>query len=504
MTLLSRTLLKKGLPHAIKTGPVQEFPVRVMQFGEGNFLRAFIDWMFDELNQKGLFNGMVTMVQPIAQGMADAINAQDGLYTLLLRGVQNGQVVQQQQVITCVKNCLNPYTEWQAVTATACSPDLRFVFSNTTEAGIAYAPEAYVPGQTPTTYPAKLTALLYQRFQKFHGAADKGLIFVPCELIDKNGATLRQYMLQYAADWKLEPAFTDWLKSANTFVNTLVDRIVAGYPRNEIAGILAQLGYEDKLVDCGEIFHFFVIEGPKALAKELPYDQIGLNVCWTDNQTPYRTRKVRFLNGAHTSSITGAFLGGCDLVDEMMDDKVFGQFVETAIKDEIYCTVPLPDDEKTFFANSILERFRNPFAGHQLLSISLNSTSKWKVRVEPSLLDYVKIKGQLPKALAFSMASLICFYQAEKCGDGYVGKCRSNPYPIKDDADRVEFMSQAWKQWRQDQDSRKLAAAVLGQTAWWEMDLNTVSGLTDYVANAIASIKTVGMRAAVKKMLAEK
>jgi len=501
MEQLNRSLLKKGLPNGIKTGPVNEFPVKVLQFGEGNFMRAFIDWMFDEMNQKGLFNGMVTQVQPINAGLADMINAQDGLYTLILRGVQNNEVIQQQQVITCVKNCLNPYTEWQKTVDAACSPDVRFIFSNTTEAGIAYSPEAYTEGQTPNTFPAKITALLYKRFQAFKGDASKGLVFVPCELIDKNGATLREYILKYAADWKFEPAFAEWVKNANIFVNTLVDRIVAGFPRNEIGAITARLGYEDKLVDCGEVFHFFVIEGPKELAKELPFDKVGLNVCWTDNQAPYRTRKVRFLNGAHTSSITGAFLGGCDMVDEMMDDKVFGKFVEIAIRDEVYHTVNLPDDEKRFFADSIIERFKNPFAAHQLLSISLNSTSKWKVRVQPSLLDYVKIKGQLPKALAFSMASLICFYQAEKEGNGYVGKCRSNQYPINDDLDRVEFMAGVWKQWLQDKDSRKLASSVMGQTAWWEMDLNSVAGFTDYVASAIDAIKTVGVRAAVKKFL---
>lgn len=501
MQKLNRSLLRQGLPNNIKTGPLQEMPVKVLQFGEGNFMRAFIDWMIDELNQKGLFNGMVQMVQPIDKGMADMINAQDGLYTLILRGIQDGKVMQQEQVITCVKGCLNPYTDWAATVAAACGEYLRFVFSNTTEAGIAYSPEPYVADKTPNTFPAKLTALLYQRYKKFNGAADKGLIVVPCELIDKNGATLREYVLKYAADWGLEPAFSDWLKQANFFVNTLVDRIVAGYPRNEIKTILARLGYEDNLVNCGEIFHFFVIEGPKQLAEELPFDKIGLQVVWTDNQTPYRTRKVRFLNGAHTSSVLAAFHGGMDMVDEMMEDKVFGRFVETAIEDEVFHTVDLPEKEKKFFADSIIERFRNPFAGHQLLSISLNSTSKWKVRVLPSLLDYVKIKGQLPKALTFSMASLICFYQAEKEGSAYVGKCRSNPYPVNDDADRVEFLALAWKKWEQDKDYQALAATTLGKTDWWDMDLNTVPGMTEHVASTIQAIKTNGIRAAVKSTL---
>lgn len=502
MKRLNREFLRSAkLSPSIKVGRQDELPVKVMQFGEGNFMRAFIDWMFDELNSKNLFNGAIQLVQPIRQGIADFINEQDGLYTLLLRGVKDGKVVEQQQIITSVKGCLNPYEQWQKTVDCACSADLRFIFSNTTEAGISYAQEKYVPGQCPETFPAKIAALLYQRFCHFKGAADKGLIVVPCELIDKNGATLREYILRYAADWQLGNEFTAWVRDCNFFVNTLVDRIVAGYPRQEIAAIQDRLGYEDKLVDCGEIFHFFVIEGPQKLSEELPFHKIGLDVVWTDNQTPYRTRKVRFLNGAHTSSVLAAHLGGLDLVDEMMDDKVYGAFVERAIKKEIYHTVDLPDAEKTFFADSVLERFRNPFAGHQLISISLNSTSKWKVRVLPSLLDYVAMKKELPPCLAFSMAALICFYDCRKQGDKYLGFCRSNPYPVSDDLDRVEFFAAAWTKCEQDKNYRKLAEQVLAMTAYWEMDLNQVPGMTDYVTAAIESIKASGMRAAMRKTL---
>ncbi len=500
MEQLNRQLLKAGLPGNIKTGPTEELPVKVMQFGEGNFMRAFIDWMIDEMNQRGIFNGMVRMVQPIENGLADMINEQDGLYTLILRGMQNGKVIEQEQVITCVKDCLNPYSQWQETVDCACGDELKIVFSNTTEAGIAWLDEAYEAESCPKSFPAKVTSLLYERFKKFNGAADKGLIFVPCELIDKNGKKLKEYICRHAEEWNLGGEFIDWINNCNTFVCTLVDRIVAGYPRNEIDSILAKLGYKDNLVDCGEIFHFFVIEGSEELAKELPYKEIGLDVVWTDDQTPYRTRKVRFLNGAHTSSVLAAYLGGLDFVDEMMSDPVFGKFVENAIHNEVFHTVNLPQEEKKFFADSVIERFRNPFAGHQLISISLNSTSKWKVRVLPSLLDYVELKKELPKSLSFSLASLICFYNAKKVDDKFFGFCRSNPYPVNDDADRVEFFSELWQAWNSDKDTAKLVKTVLARSDFWDMDLNTVPALTEFVTKSVDAIKTSGIRAAVKAL----
>jgi tagaturonate reductase len=501
MELLSRSLLKKGLPVKVKTGPVEEFPVKVIQFGEGNFMRAFIDWMIDELNSAGIFKGMVQQIQPIEQGLADKINAQDGLYTLRLQGVKDGKVVEQEQIITCVRGCLNPYSQWEATISAFCGNEVSVVFSNTTEAGISYRFEKYEEGKTPVSYPAKITALLYERFKAFNGAEDKGLLFIPCELIDRNGATLKDYVMKHASDWELGSAFTDWVDNSNHFVNTLVDRIVAGYPGSRINGILDRLGYEDRLVDCGEIFHFFVIEGSESLSGIIPFQKIGLDVVWTDNQKPYRTRKVRFLNGGHTSSVSGALLGGLDFVDEMMDDPVFGRFVETAIKDEIFHTVDLPVKEKTFFADSVIERFKNPFAGHRLMDISLNSTSKWEVRVLPSILDYVKIRGTLPKALAFSMASLIAFYKVEKEGEIFIGRSRSNPYQVKDDSDRLEVFEYAWNAWEKDKDYRKLVTGILSRKEWWKMDLNTVPGMTDFVAEALSFIKTDGIRAAVKRLL---
>ncbi len=477
------------------------YPVKVMQFGEGNFLRAFIDWMIEKMNRQGKFNGMVQMVQPLEKGMGDMINAQGGLYTLILRGMSNGKVEETRQVIECVKGCLNPYTQWAETVRCACGADLRFVFSNTTEAGIEYKEEPYTPGVCQNTYPAKLTSLLYERFKAFHGAKDKGLILIPCELIDKNGANLKSCILKYAADWKLPQEFTAWIQDANLFVNTLVDRIVAGYPRGEAAKIEEELGYRDNLLDCGEIFHFFVIEGPQSLAKELPLIEAGLQVVITDNQTPYRTRKVRFLNGAHTADVLAASLGGLTFVDEMMNDPDFGRMVEKAINDEIFHTVALPDEEKRFFADSVIERFQNPFAQHRLLSISLNSVSKWKVRVMPSLLDYVQLKGKLPEVLAFSLAALIRFYLLDLKNGAAEGSVDGKSYPVADSEEVLQFFADATKQFRGDGDTAKLVSSVLANKGFWEMDLNTVPGLADFVTTKLERINRDGVRAAVKTIL---
>ena len=461
-----------------RKNPLQS-PVKVLQFGEGNFLRAFIDWMIQEMNNKCNFNAAVQIVQPIEKGMADMINQQHGLYTLILRGVENGNVIAKKEIIECVKGCFNPQTEWTSVIDTFCSDELRFIFSNTTEAGIEYVPERYTPGRMQQSFPAKITSLFYERFKY----GKKGLLVIPCELIDKNGATLKKYILQYADDWKLGEDFKKYIETENTFFNTLVDRIVAGYPRNEAAQICEECGYSDNLIDCGEIFHLFVIEGPRSILDELPFDKAGLNVIVTDNQKPYRERKVRFLNGAHTGSVLGAYLGGCKTVDQMVGHPVYGKFVEKLLFDEIFKTVQLPDDEKKAFASSILERFKNPFANHQLLSISLNSISKFKVRNLPSLLDYLKITGNLPQGLVFSLAALITFYTTD--GD----------YTLNDDADYIAFMKSL------PADYEAKAAAVLANTTFWGEDLSKIDGFVSLLAADLRNIAEKGIEQATMDIL---
>ncbi|MGL5511977.1 MAG: tagaturonate reductase, partial [Sporomusa sp.] len=292
---------------------LKEAPERVLQFGEGNFMRAFVDYFFDIMNEKTDFSSKVVLVQPIKPGLKDFINQQDGLYTLYLRGFQNGQKVNQKRIISCVSRCLNPYDEYEAVLQCAQNPELRFITCNTTEAGITYDPSCNFADTPASSFPGKLTQFLYRRFETFKGAGDKGLIILACELIDNNGKELKNCVLKHARQWKLGDAFTDWLDHANIFCSTLVDRIVTGYPRNEIEQLNEENGYIDNLIDTGEIFGFWVIEGPDSLVKELPFKAAGLPVLITADHTPYKQRKVRILNGAHTAFVLGAYLSGQDI-----------------------------------------------------------------------------------------------------------------------------------------------------------------------------------------------
>ncbi len=500
MNQLTRSLLPEiAAAGVVAVGPRADFPVRVLQFGEGNFLRAFIDWMIDRMNEAGVFNGSVMMVQPLPQGMGDVLNAQEGLYTLILRGMVDGVPREEPRVITSVRGCLRPDRDWARILEVAAGPELRFVFSNTTEAGIEYVPEPYTPGVAQKTYPAKLTAILDHRFR----SGGRGVVVIPCELIDHNGATLRECMLRYAADWNLPEAFADWLRTECVFVNTLVDRIVAGYPRAEAESFCRRFGYQDQLLDCGEWFHLLVIEGPKELAAELPFDRIGLNVVWTDCQKPYRERKVRFLNGGHTSSVPAAYLAGFDLVDRMVADPVFGAYLRRVLFEEVFPTVDLPEAEKRAFAESIVERFLNPFANHQLISIALNSISKWKVRVLPSLLDYVRLRGELPRCLTFSLAALLAFYHAEEGADGsWSGQRPAGAYPVRDDPEKIRIIAEAWKQLAADQDYVRLVRTLLAREDFWGQDLNQIPGLTAAVAADLAAIERDGVTAVVRKLIA--
>ena len=490
MVKLNKSFLaSRHLNNSIEISHEKQGPVKVLQFGEGNFLRTFVDFMVDMLNGEGLFDGSVAMVQPIAQGMADMINAQDGLYTVILRGIENKQEIVRKRLVTSIDSCINPYTNFDEYIQHAKNPHLRFIISNTTEAGIAYK-EGDALGDTPqASFPGKVCAFLYQRYQYFNGDAAKGLVFIPCELIDNNGTALKEIVLKYAKEWQLGADFEDWINNANYFTNTLVDRIVTGYPRDEIANLQHELGYEDNLIVTAEIFHFFAIEAPedalKVISEEMPFHKAGLNVVWTTDATPYKQRKVSILNGAHTASVLAAHLAGKKTVGEMMDDDIFVQYIQKGIFDEIIPTLDLARDDLESFANSVFDRFANPYIKHYLMSIALNSISKFKVRVLPSILEYHKRKGEIPPALAFSLASLIVFYK----GEGH---------DVPDDAEIVAFFKEAWAGCA---DMGTLAEKVLGKTDFWDENLNKVPGLADKVAAYLAGIAQNGARAEIEKIL---
>ncbi len=483
--------------------PAANLPERVIQFGEGNFLRAFADWMIHEMNKQGLFNGRAVLVQPIAEGLTKQINEQDGLYTLFLRGLKNGQPHEDKDVITSVSRCLNPYSQWQEFIACAENPDIEFVISNTTEAGITYDPADKPDHQPPASFPGKLTAYLHHRYQYFKGDSTKGMVILPCELIDRNGDNLKTVVLKLAETWQLPAEFKAWIEQSNYFLNTLVDRVVTGYPRDEISELEAKLGYQDAILDTGELFHLWVIEGPEHLADRLPFTKAGLNVIWTNDMAPYRTRKVRILNGAHTSSVPAAFLYGLDTVGEMMDHEVMGKYVRQIVFDEIVPSISLDKAMLTDFAESVMDRFRNPFIKHYLLSILLNSSSKFKARVLPSILEYHAKHGKLPEKLTFSLAALIAVYKDGKVeGSGMQARRELGEFVMKDDVPVLEFFVEVWNGFDGSQQAAcQVAQQVLANTSLWGQDLTQIAGLAERTGEYLHSIAVNGIQATVKKLV---
>lgn len=379
-------------------------PEKIIQFGEGGFLRGFVDWIVQITNEKTDFNGSVVIVQPIEKGMCDLLQSQDCVYTHVMRGLKDGIPTVDKKIIDCVSRTVKPYDCWEDYLALADNPDFKIIVSNTTESGISYNSDDVLENAPDISFPAKVTALLHRRFKNNMS----GFLFLPCELIEKNGETLKDIIIKYANDWNLETEFIDWVKKENTFCNTLVDRIVTGYPKDEDM----ELGYEDKMVNTSEIFHLWVIEGNKdTVLSTIPLDKTDLNIVLTDNLPRYRTRKVRILNGAHTSMIPYALLSGLETVKDCMDDSTVSTFVNSCVFDEIVPTLDLPKEELEQYAKNVFERFNNPFIRHYCSAISLNSVSKFKVRVLPSILEYIKRYGKNPEKLMMSFAYLIKFYK---------------------------------------------------------------------------------------------
>lgn len=474
---------------------VNTYTERILQFGEGNFLRAFANWMIHEMNKKAGFDAGVVAVQPIDQGLINMLNDQDGLYTIYLNGIKNGEAISEHEIIDCIQRGINPYTNYADYLANAENADLRFVISNTTEAGIAYHAEDKLEDAPQKSYPGKLTALLFKRFETFKGASDKGLIIIPCELIDRNGDNLKRIVLQYAADWNLGEDFVDWIENDNIFCNTLVDRIVPGYPRDKMDAITTELGYKDNLVVEGEQFHLWVIEAPETVKEEFPSKACGLNVVFTDNMEPYRTRKVRILNGAHTTLVPVGYLYGIDKVRESLEDEVVGSYLKDAIFNEICPTLDLPEAELNQFANDVLDRFRNPYLEHALMSISLNSISKFKTRVLPSVTEYIKRKEQLPNRLLFSLASLITFYG---------GKRGEETIALKDDQNVLDFFSAKWAAVNNSELTiEELVGAVLSNSEFWGEDLTAYNGLASQVTAYLNEISVAGINKVLKEFVAK-
>lgn len=434
----------------------------IIQFGEGNFLRGFFDYFLDVMNKNGLYDGKAVVIQPREGGKCAALNAQKCKYNLYLRGIENNEIRQEHHLIESVSRGIDPYKNYEEFISLADNPDFRFVVSNTTEAGIAFDDSCRFDDAPCKGFPAKLTQLLYRRYTN----GLNGFIFLPCELIDNNGDELKKCIIKYVDLWGLGEEFVNWINTHNTFANTLVDRIVTGYPADETA----QLHPDDKFLDTAEIFHLWVIEGN--FENELPLRKAGFNVVWTDNAKPYKKIKVRILNGAHTSLVAGALLCGIDTVGEAMKDDVAYAFLSKCMNDEILPTIG-QNDESISFANSVFDRFRNPFIHHKWRSIALNSVSKFSVRVLPTLLEYKQTSGAHPKCLSMALAYLIYFYK--------------NDIP-EDSPQIIEIMKNG------------TIADILRNNDLWQTD---ISELTEIITEYYKRIESLGAKEAMQWILSE-
>lgn len=439
-------------------------PEKVLQFGEGNFLRAFVDWMIELSNRKGDFNGSVVICQPLEQGLGEVLNAQNCQYTVIMRGVENGEAVERIEQISSVSRCINPYENYEALMEVARSEELRCVVSNTTEAGIAYHAGDKRDDRPPVSYPAKLCAFLHERFTTFDGAQDKGLLILPVELIDDNGRNLKRIVLQYAREWALGERFTNWLEQSCCFASTLVDRIVTGYPRDQIDELQKRLGYEDCALDTCEVFNLWVIEAGAKWSEVFPVAKTDAHVVWTNDVVPFKKRKVRILNGAHTATVLAAYIAGHEYVLDFMKDPAFKNYMNGMLLDEVVPTLDLPRDDLISFAQSVNDRFSNPFIRHRLLDIALNSCSKYGARCLPSLLAYVEQFQKLPPRLTFALAAFMRFYRGAWRDGRFWGEREDGGiYEIRDSREVLDCMDKAWKAG----DAAAAARAILGNTALW-------------------------------------
>lgn len=463
------------------------YPERIIQFGEGNFMRAFADWIVYQMNQKTDFNGSVVAVQPIANGMVDMLNSQDGLYHVNLQGLHHGHTVDSLELVDVISRGLNPYTEFEAFLKLAENPEMRFVLSNTTEAGITFDNSCKLNDAPAASFPGKLTQLLFHRYKTFKGDVTKGWHIIPCELIFHNGTELKKTILQYIELWKLGDGFLNWFNSSCGVYSTLVDRIVPGYPKDTIDEIKAKIEFDDQLVVKGEIFHLWVIEAPASLADEFPANIAG-NVLFVDNEKPYHDRKVTLLNGPHTALAPVAFLAGFDTVRESVEDAVLGEFLHRVMYQELMETINLPREELIQFADDVLERFKNPFVKHFLTSIMLNAFPKFKARDLPGLKIYLSKKGHLPKGIVLGLAGIIQYYKGGTRGNDTIQP--------NDDQEIMTLLTELWASG----DTAKVASGVLGSEMIWGENLNEIEGLTDLIKSFLDNIEAEGMLKTVEQL----
>lgn len=466
--------------------PFSKRNIKVVQFGEGNFLRAFVDPFIQTLNEKGLFDGDVAVIQPMPQGRIKDLEEQDGLYTLILEGLDNGETISESRIINVISDFIDPYTQYTKYLQLATSPYITTIVSNTTEAGIVFAADVIQTDTCPHSFPGKLLAFLNVRYEAFAGNMTKGLDILPCELIDDNGDSLKRVLIELARFNHMSEDFIKWMVEANRFYNTLVDRIVPGYPKQDAKRLEETFGYFDHSMVKGEIFHLWVIQGEKGLNQRLPFDQAGLNVYFVDALKPYKERKVKILNGSHTALVPIAYLCGIDTVKDAITDPQVSQFIKTLIWHEVIPTINLPQADMDKFAQSVLERYLNPFVRHELMSIALNSMSKFKSRILPSVLEQLE-QGKFPKLQLFSLAANIVFYS---------GKRNDESIKLQDEPKFIELYQQLWAKG----DVNEIVHTILG-LPHWETSRLAQQDIVNYINDNVEAILHMGMRNALQHIL---
>ena len=467
-----------------------KYQERVIQFGEGNFLRCFFDWQLDIINEKTGLNAGVTVVRPIDYDTVPLLDVQDGLYTAIIRGIdESGTAVKNPRIISCVNREIPIYKEFDEYLKLAHNPEIKFIVSNTTEAGIVYSDQDKYDDKPQNTFPAKLTRLLHERFLAFNGDLNKGFIMLPCELIDYNGEELKKIVLKFANLWNLGDDFNNWIENANTWCSTLVDRIVTGYPKDEKDALEKELGYKDNFMTTGEYFYLFVIQGPKAiLEKELNLDKVNLNILIIDDLKPYKMRKVGILNGSHTAMVPVAYLYGMDTVRDAMENAEIRNFIDRAIDEEIIPAIDMEKTELVNFKNDVIKRFQNPYVKHMLMDISLNSMSKYKTRILPQIIEFQKRTGKIPQRLSFALAALIRFYKGVRNNDETIN--------LKDDKKFLDLYEELWK----NNDYLNITKSILGLQEHWDIDLNTIPAMTETVSRYLELIDTLGVKKALNEV----
>ena len=465
---------------------IEELPERILQIGEGNFLRGFVDWLIHQLIKNKQYDGRVVVSTPRPMGAKkiQAINEQDGLYTVWLRGLQNGEVVDSREIVQSISRGIDPYTQWDEFLQCARNPQIDIVISNTTEAGLAYSPEPDQRDICPTSYPARLTAYLYERYQAFAGAKTSGLDIVPCELVENNGDLLRDLVLQCASYWKLSLEFKNWVKKYNYFYNTLVDSIVTGFTTNGLVAGDHDMEYEDRLGIIREPFYLWVIQGEARLQQKLDFASLGLNVRFEKEVAPFRLIKVRILNGVHTALAGLSFLAHLETVKMAVTDDMMGKFVRELLNKEIIPALAIrsvPESEAQRFAQAVLERFSNPLLRHEIVALQLNGLSKIRVRLLPTMMDFIRATGKLPSLLIMAIAGQLLYY---KNADDL-----SNHWNIRDDENQVRAVQAAWLL-ESTQSLHASLTQILSLDEVWGQDLSVIPQLVDLLEQAVIALRT--------------